>query len=207
MRIGINVPDGLMHQIKGIRPEVNVSQVCREALQHRVHVAKIAASRAHDDGVEVQVERLSDLISRPPNEPNWLAYAIEDAAEWVRVVTPEAWEQFIYQADFLRRQGRDEIEMVDLWSQGEGMKGFYGRLREHAEWFEYQFEVQFESGVTSDPRGKAKEEYARAWLGYVNEARRLLENRRSEELNRLRAEREEYRRSLPKPEAPRQLIS
>ena len=207
MRIGINVPNGLLQQVKEIRPEVNVSQVCREALEHRVHVAMIAAARAHDDGVEVQVERLGGLVSRPPGEPDWLAYAIEDAAEWVKVVTPKAWEQFIHQADVLRRRGRDETEMVDLWSRGGGVKGYYGRLHEHDEWFEYQLEVQFESGVTSDTHAKAKEEYARAWLGYVNEARHLLEKRRSEELKKLREERKEYRRSLPKPEAPPQLIS
>ena len=207
MRIGINVPNGLLQQVKEIRPEVNVSQVCREALEHRVHVATIAAARAQDDGVEVQVERLDSLVSRPPDEPDWLAYAIEDAAGWVKVVTPEAWEQFIYQADFLRRQGRDETEMVEFWSRGGDMKGFYGRLREHDEWFEYQFELQFESGVTSDTHARVKEEYARAWLGYVNEVRRLLEKRRSEELKRLRGEREEYRRSLPTPEAPPQLTS
>ncbi len=207
MRIGINVPNGLLQQVKEIRPEVNVSQACREALEHRVQVATIAAARAQDDDVEVQVERLDSLVSRPPDEPDWPAYGIEDAAGWVKVVTPEAWEQFIYQADFLRRQGRDETEMVHLWSQGGDMKGFYGRLREHDEWFEYQFELQFESGVTSDTHARVKEEYARAWLGYVNEVRRLLEKRRSEELKRLRGEREEYRRSLPTPEAPPQLTS
>ena len=207
MRIGINVPNGLLQQVKEIRPEVNVSQVCREALEHRVHVAEFAAARAHDDGVEVQVERLGGLVSRPPDEPDWLAYAIEDASEWVKAVTPEAWDKFIYQADVRRRQGRDETEMVDLWSRGGGVKGLKDRLREHDEWFIYQSEVQFESGVTSDTDAKAKEEYGRAWLGYVNEARHLLEKRRTEELNRFRAERDEYRRSLPKPEAPPQLIS
>ena len=33
MRIGINVPNGLLDRVKQIRPEVNVSQVCRGALE------------------------------------------------------------------------------------------------------------------------------------------------------------------------------
>ena len=82
MRIGINVPDDLLKQAKEIRPEINVSQVCREALEHRVSVAKMTAARAHEYGAEGQIERLAALLPKAPEEPDWVACAIEGAAEW-----------------------------------------------------------------------------------------------------------------------------
>ena len=34
MRIGINVPNDLIEQVKAIAPDVNVSHICREALKY-----------------------------------------------------------------------------------------------------------------------------------------------------------------------------
>ena len=206
MRIGINVPDDLLKQVKEIKPAVNVSQVCREALERHVEVAGRAAAQAARDGAAKQVERLDQLVARPVIEPDWEVYALEDARAWVRTVTPEAWERFIYQADFLRRQGRDETEMVEIWSHGNGVKGFTERLTESMEWFISQSEQDIESRVSSVQPEKAKREYGRAWLGYVNEVRRLLERHRKEEYERVMAQRSEYRRSLPDHELPSQLV-
>ena len=205
MRIGINVPDELLRQVKEIRPDVNVSQVCRGALQHRVEVAQRAAAQATTDGVDGDVARLDEASGGPAIEPDWVAYALDDAREWTRRVTPENWEQFIHQSDVLRRQGRDETEMVNVWSRGGG-KGYRARLDESADWFDSEFEVRLESGGGPDPYERAHEEYTRAWLGYVYEVRRRLEHRRKEEYDRVMAERAEYRRSRPGPEVPPQLL-
>ena len=206
MRIGINVPDDLLKQVKEIKPSVNVSQVCREALEQHVQVAARAAAQAARDGAARQVERLDQLVARPVIEPDWEAHALNDARAWVSTVTPEVWERFIYQADFLRRQGRDETEMVEIWSHGEGVEGLAGRLNESMEWFVWQCEHEIETGVSSGHLEKARSEYGRAWLGYVNEVRRLLERHRKEEYERVMAQRSEYRRSLPDPELPSQLV-
>ena len=206
MRIGINVPNELLKQVKQLSPEVNVSQVCREALQHRVEVTQRAAAQAISDGVDEHVERLDQSVARPPMEPDWEAYALDDARIWASTVTPELWERFVYQADFLRKEGRDEIEMVDIWSSGKGVEGFSRRLHDNREWFIAQHELDFESGVNRNLHEKAKREYGRAWLGYVHEVRRLLEKRRKEEYDRVMAERAEYRRSRPKPELPAELV-
>ncbi len=206
MRIGINVSNELLKQVKQIRPEVNVSQVCREALQHRVEVAQRAATQAVRDGVDEHVERLDRSVAKLPMEPDWEAYALDDALVWVGTVTPEFWERFIYQSDFLRKQGRDETEMVDIWSSGEGVEGFNRRLYDNMEWFITQNERDFESGVDRNLQEKAKREYGRAWLGYVHEVRRRLEKHRKDEYDRIMAERAGYRRSRPDPELPKQLV-
>ena len=208
MRLGINVPDELLRRVKKIRPRVNVSQVCRQALQRYVDIAEQAKAQAAADHVDAHVDRLAQDVKAPPTEPDWVAYALDDARDWVREVTREGWKMFIYQSDFLRRQGRDEAEMVDIWSGGGNDRGLTYRMYvmgESSEWFEYRLEEQFESGGP-DPHVKAREEYSRAWLGYVNEVRRKLENRYKEEYDRVMAERAEYRRSRPDPELPQQLV-
>ena len=206
MRIGINVPDELLKQVREIRPAVNVSQVCREALEQRVEVAGRAAARATRDGAAKQAERLDQELAKPAIEPDWEAYALDDAQVWISTVTPQVWERFIYQADFLRRQGRDETEMVEIWSHGERVEGFAGRLTESVEWFVSQCEHEIETGVSTGQPEKARREYGRAWLGYVNEVRRLLEKHRKDEYERVMAQRSEHRRALPDPELPSQLV-
>ena len=154
------------------------------------------------------MDRLARFVKGRTIEPDWVAYALDDARDWMRTVTPEEWEMFIYQSDFLRKKGRDEAEMVDIWSGGGNDRGLTYRMYvmgESSEWFEYKLEEQFESG-RPDPHVKAREEYSRAWLGYVHEVRRKLENHHKEEYDRVMAERAKYRQSRPDPEVPQQLV-
>ena len=206
MRVGMNVPDELLRRVKEIRPQVNVSQVCRQALERCVEIAEMAKAQAIADHVDEDVDRLAQCVEAPMIEPDWVAYALDDARDWVRTVKPEAWERFIYQIDFLRKQGRDEAEMVDIWSDIGGDKGLQHRMSANTAWFEYQFDLQFESGGGPDPHHKAREEYSRAWLGYVHEVRRRLESHYKDEYDRVMAKRAEHRKSLPDPELPPQLV-
>ena len=50
MRIGINVPNELLQRVKAIRPEVNVSQICREALEESARNAERVRARVAADG-------------------------------------------------------------------------------------------------------------------------------------------------------------
>ena len=203
MRIGINVPNELLQRVKQIRPELNVSQVCRDALEYRASVIERAGTQAALDGVDHYVDRLDQSVKKPLVEPDWVAYALEDARDWVRTVTPEWWNTFVDERDSLRRQGQNEAEMIDVWSQStEGVKGYWDRIIANREWFTQQYKIQIASGIGShlDMEQRAKEEYGQAWLGYVNEVERLLAMRRREQLDVLMAERAEHRRSLPKPE-------
>ena len=206
MRLGINVPDELLRRVKEIRPRVNVSQVCRQALQRYVDIAEQAKAQVAADHVDAHVDRLAQDVKAPPIEPDWVAYALDDARDWIQEVTPEDWKWFIDESNFLRKKGRDEAEMVGDWSGHVGERGLRHRLyHENSEWYDYQFEEHYMNGGP-DPHVKAREEYSRAWLGYVNEVRRKLENRYKEEYDRVMAERAEYRRSRPDPELPQQLV-
>ncbi len=89
MRIGVNVPNELLRRVKEIEPRVNISLVCREALESRVEVADRAQAQAYGDGVDEHVARLVDSVNGPMIEPDWVAYAIEDAAN-----RADEWESF-----------------------------------------------------------------------------------------------------------------
>ena len=206
MRIGINIPDELLRKVKAIRPPVNVSGVCRDALDRCVEMSDQTKAQAIADGVDEHVIRLAKSVKKPMIEPDWTSCALEDARDWVRAVTPESWQQFTYQSDFLRAKNRDDAEMVDIWSQDGGCKGLLQRLQDHKEWFEGQFELRLDSDVVADPFAKAREEYSRAWLGYVYEARRKLEEHHKAQYDRVMAERAKYRRSPRDPELPTQLV-
>ena len=79
-------------------------------------------------------------------------------------------------------------------------------MSRHTRGFISQYDLDFESGTSSNLHEKAEREYGRAWLGYVNEVRRLLEKLRKDEYDRVMAERAECRRSRPDPELPAQLV-
>ena len=206
MRIGINVPDELLRRVKEIRPQVSVSQVCRQALERYVEIADMAKAQAIANHVDEHVNKLAQSSKSPMIEPDWVAHALDDARDWVRKIEPEAWERFIYQIDFLRRKGRDETEMVDIWSAVGDGKGLQHRMIANSEWFEYQFNLQFESGGGPDPYHKAREEYSRAWLGYVYEVRRKLENHYKDRYDRIMAQRAGHLRSLQDPVLPPKLV-
>ena len=209
MRIGINVPDELLRQVKEIRPEVNVSQVCREALEHIVDVAQKAVGQAMSDNVEQHVGRLAQSGASTLLEPDWVAYALEDAREWVAKLTPDYWERIIDELDFRREDGREEDFAVRQGNPSEGTKGFRDRMSENQEWFLSQYPTRFQSGIEVNPLEKAEKEYARAWLGYVYEVRRLIEKNQKDEYDaeyeRVMTERAAYRQGLPGPEVPSQL--
>ena len=65
MRIGVNIPNELMNRVKEIRPPVNVSQVCREALEERAMTHDRVLSQVASDGVDDQVFRLAESLPNP----------------------------------------------------------------------------------------------------------------------------------------------
>ena len=205
MRIGLNVPNELLKRVKDIDPRVNVSDLCRRALHLFVEDGSRATARVDEDGVDEKIAWL-DAQTTPPEEPDWISLALDDAALWFKGVTAAGWEQFLHQCDVLRRQGRDEAEMVDIWSSMYGARGIRLHLDDSREWLISEFDREYQTGVRSDAWDRANQAYARAWLGYVHEVRRRLEKRREEADTRRRAEREAALRDRPEPETPEHLL-
>ncbi len=201
MRIGVNVPSALLKQAREFEPRMNISQICREAIQQRVEIAERARALARED--HELIERLDTETTPRMREPDWVSFALEDAREWVREMTREDWERFTYELDRARLPGEDAAEFVRMWSQFPSGKGFGHRVWEYQDWILDQFN---RPPYGESPVPRVSEEYSRAWLLYVNEARRMLERRRKEEYDQLMAERELRRRELAAPELPEHLL-
>ena len=198
MRIGINVPERVRNQIKKLDPDVNVSKMCCQALEDYCAVLERARARVASDGVLEQVVRLSEgqLI-----EPDWVGYALDDAQDWVRAIDPDRWTRFFDLYGSPKSRGKDVAWSPDPPS--EVTRWFWKRSfdKENSEWFEHQYEAN----SSFNAHAKAEDEYAHAWLGYVNEVRRKQLQHIDDEWKRVMAEREKAWAARPAPEVPPQL--
>ena len=207
MRIGVNIPNDLWRRVKDLNPKVNVSEVCREAIRRYVEIGERAGTQAAADWDTEHAARLLGLVQPPVIEPDWVGFALEDAREWVRQVTPEHWKQFTHLCDWLRRDGRDPIDLADTFSMRIESGGIHRRLNydAHSEWYEVQYEVHEMLDIPGSPYSRAREQYSRAWIGYVLEVRRKVDEFHEEQRRRVMAERAERLRAFPEPEIPPQL--
>ena len=206
MRIGINVPNELLQQVRAIEPRVNISQACREALQGCVDLAKRAEAQANSAGIVEHVNRLVESGDGPLVGPDWVALGIEDAAFWVSTASRAEWDQFIEMQDDFREIGHEETFVVRFWDTRAPNRGLDHHLFVDKRWLAFLFRQRLVAPNGTDSVEEATQTYYRAWLGYVNEVRRRIGQHYKDEYQRVMREREEYRESLPKPEVPSQLI-
>ena len=205
MRIGVNVPNDLLQQVKKINPPVNVSDVCRKALEEYVNLARRTASQVHSDNVDVKITHLFQETSLPP-EPDWVGLALDNAANWVRSVMPEEWNDFVEDVDGMRQKEQPEDLLVGVWTLQYGGKGIMSHLAEYGDLLMRAARPSVRAVLARDAWDRGRREYTRAWLGYVYEVRRLIEQRRKEAYERLRAEYDAAFRARPGPEVPEHLL-
>lgn len=197
MRIGINIPNELMKRIEPFRSEINLSQVCREAIERFVMNEVRIKERVANDGVDEHAMRLANP---PLIEPDWVGYALEDARDWVMAVDLEEWDEFFYRHDALKSKGMDVTFLAGFPLPG--VKNFYHWHSEHQNWFRQEFRASH----NSDTFLKAREVYARAWLGYVNEVRQKQLQHFEDMCKEVLAEREQAFQERPEPEVSPQLL-
>ena len=179
MRVGINVPDELLRRVKEIRPQVNVSQVCRQALERRVEIAEMAKAQAIADDVDEDVDRLAQSIKAPMIEPDWAAHTLlTTRGIGYGRLNRRLGKGSSTRSMFLRKQGRDEAEMVDVWSaQSETAKDSNTTCSANAgRGSSINSICRLESGGGPDPCiTRPAKSMPALWLGYLYEARRKLE--------------------------------
>ena len=91
MRIGVNIPDELLQRVRVLRPEVNVSQICRQALEDRAALAERVKAQVEGDGMGTHIQRFLGPNYAPLPEPDWVGHAMDDARSWVESVDPSEW--------------------------------------------------------------------------------------------------------------------
>lgn len=159
MRIGINIPNRLFKRMEPLKQMVNISQVCRDAIQGWVDTYEHAMERAQQDGMEEVAAVLMHEWER--YEVDWQAIGHEDAHIWAQKATPNDFEHFAHNLKIGRGLGRTP----GIWMAPylPGTKAYGERQAEHEEWFKQQCELDWDS----NPYLRAQEEYERGWTSYI----------------------------------------
>lgn len=196
MRIGVNIPADLYQRMKHIKHTVNVSQMCREAIEAYVDDYERASTRLEADGVDDVVERLDgdDGPSVDWEELGWM-----DARDWVERVDHQSFDHLFHRINILRKQGRPIWIVPPPYVPD--VKTFEDRAAEHLEQFASQIEERWESDPDFDPQADAEREYCRAWVAYVVGVRDKIQQRREEQAQKV----VESRKTLPEPTIPKRL--
>lgn len=159
MRIGINVSNDLLKRMEPLKRMVNISQICRDAIQAWVETYERARDRARQDGMEEIALRLRQELES--HEVDWEALGHEDAKLWVQMASLKDFEHFAHNLKVGRSSGRTP----GIWMAPylPGARLYPERQQEYEEWFERKCELDEDS----NPYIEAKEEYERGWTSYI----------------------------------------
>lgn len=159
MRLGINIPNSLYKRMDPIKQMVNISQICRDAIEEWVNAYEHSIEKAKQDGMEEVADELRRAWE--PYIVDWQAIGREDAHIWAQKAKPEHFEHFAHNLRVGRGHGRTPgIWMAPILPD----TPFYGeRQAEHKEWFIQQFELDLDA----NPYLIAQEEYERGWTSYL----------------------------------------
>lgn len=142
-----------------IKQRVNISQICRDAVEKWVNAYECSMEKAKQDGMEEIADELKQVWK--PYEVDWEAIGREDAHIWAQKAKPEHFEIFAHNLKVGRGHGRTPgIWMAPILPD----TPFYGeRQAEHKEWFIQQFELDLDS----NPYLIAQEGYELGWTSYL----------------------------------------
>ena len=207
MRIGINVPNDLLNRVKALQPPVNISQVCREALEnHATGLQRVEDWISHDGGIDEEVRRLAADYEQWGVEPDWPRLGWDDAREWLKGVTSERWTHFLRDWEFLEsRGGQLDSSHCIIYSKGAGVKIYSYRFLENQDWFNTRYFYASLRGHSFSDYEESRKSYEAAWVSYVGEVRRRYMADIDAKRQGVSTERTKSWESRPAPELPPQL--
>ena len=155
----ITLENSLYKRMSPIKQVVNISQICRDAIEEWVYAYERSMEKAKQDGMEEIANELSEAWK--PYKVDWQAIGREDARIWAQKAKPEHFEHFAHNLRVGRGHGRTPgIWMAPILPD----TPFYGeRQGEHKKWFIQQFELVLDA----NPYLIAQEEYERGWTSYL----------------------------------------
>lgn len=201
MRIGINVPDDLLKRVKSLDPNINISQICREALANHATTQELAAKWLVQDGAAL--ERIAELANARPVEPDWVGYALTDAACWLWNVDPDDWDEFWELYDQDEREGKDLTKVIDIYAHRYRSKDFSDRWRENeANWGDHRANRRHFAELYA----AAEKSYKGVWLAYMQAARRKQTEHFKAKYRELKVEREKAHQAAYDPQLPPRIL-
>ena len=215
MRIGINIPNELHRRLKPLKEYINISQICREAIEERTRCYEKALASRHDQDVAKAIERVweEEREMRAVLDVDWGALGCEDAKSWVTTARLKDWEVLHHRQELFReRYGRPrwEVPPLHMWEDlSAEMKDFKTRMHELDDRIRKQGD-QFLEWLYDEHGGidreAAEREYMSAWTVYTDAVWGLYSKLREEyHEERLRA-RLEVARGRPRPTVPKNLL-
>ena len=205
MRIGINISNALHRRLKAIGEPVNVSQVCRDAIENIVAQHEQLAARVDRDDLRGVTAAFATDDDEQWADIDWREYGWTDARDWFRKVTREQYDRFVYDREFYLRTSRspdDTLVLVGWAPSIEGVAGFYGWFDQHRDMLEKEYDRLEEWGLDGTPHYDAQREYNTAWLEYFGVVHKLIEEAREERMR----EKQRRRAQFPEPELPTHLV-
>lgn len=198
--MGINVPDKLLKRVKSLDPDINISQVCREALEKFATAQELAVEWVARNGAVL--ERTADLADDLPVEPDWVGYALTDAEYWLLNVDPEDWDEFWQLYDQYKKEGKDLLNAI-IFAHRYGSKDFSDRWHENwANWSGHRANRRH----FDELHAVAEKSYKGAWLAYMKEARRKQREHFAAEYHRVKVARDKANQAAFDPQLPPQIL-
>ena len=194
MRIGLNIPDDLLTRLEPLKPSINVSQICREAIEAYVDCYERASARIEDDGTLEEAVRI--WRQEESRVVDWEELGCIDGKTWVEKAELEDLENLFHNLRVTKRKNREPF--IPFWRYISDTKDFGHRRGEHTEWFIWQCELD----ETGNPYTRAEREYTRGWLTYVTVVWQQVDRRRRAHARKM----VDQRNFRPQPEVPARLL-
>ena len=169
MRIGINIPDDLDRRLRPFKSSINVSQVCKAAIDEYVSLCERAQKEADSDEVEKLASRL--LEEKRTTRVDWELFGLQDAREWASLASQDELETLFSRIDCFEAQGKSPFNTRIPIPRVKGAKHYYDR--------QYEIDVDngwFEQHMNDEvnPYFVAQLEYQRGFFAYIMIIRQKL---------------------------------
>ena len=196
MRIGVNIPGELVGRIEALRPLLNVSQVCRDAIETYARNCDRAMRLDEVELIEAEAARLLGQESRI--NVDWEDLGYQDGKAWAQASDLEDFETAFHNFGIAQRRGATWLPwMMSVQGKGaQSVKNYWQRHVEHTEWYEQQCALHPEA----NPFQEAERLYTAGWLAYVGTVWKMIQRQREE---RRREWEEAMRKTKESRSAPR----
>lgn len=162
MRLGISVPNDLIKRLEPMKPFINISKLCRDAILENVMLYERAKHRAENNGMGNVAIKLFERGK--PIVVDWELLGMQDAKLWASLASNDDWDKLFEILDYFESEGKSPFEARYPIPRVKGAKTYYDRQHENdgdTGWFAQRI------NDTSNPYMVAQLEYQRGFFMYM----------------------------------------
>lgn len=230
MRIGINIPKELHQRIQPLKGTMNISEICREAIEARVKKYEEFVGWLDSESAKQVVAEIceKELQRKAIVEVDWETIGYQDAKDWVQAATLADWDYWNR-----CRNHPDRHNQNTVWAHGRyvydgtanpvargkfispgSAKTFHQQHRDYdqriheqdADFWEWMAEEYDGLGPFYDLMA-AEQAYGRAWMAHTTAVWEMICQKREEYQQQWRSDHAEARRNRPAPEVPDHILA